>query len=80
MTLIDGPFVNAIKTAVNNPTSKYVVIIEEINRGNPAQIFGETLTLMEADKRTPTEALSLSYPKNDDEKYTFLRIYISSVR
>ncbi len=61
-------FVNAIKTAVNNPTSKYVVIIEEINRGNPAQIFGETLTLMEADKRTPTEALSLSYPKNADEK------------
>ncbi|MCV5373069.1 AAA family ATPase, partial [Escherichia coli] len=39
-----------------------------INRGNPAQIFGETLTLMEADKRTPTEALSLSYPKNADEK------------
>lgn len=68
LTLIDGPFVNAIKTAVNNPTSKYVVIIEEINRGNPAQIFGETLTLMEADKRTPTEALSLSYPKNADEK------------
>lgn len=68
LTLIDGPFVNAIKTAINNPATKYVVIIEEINRGNPAQIFGETLTLMEADKRTPTEALALSYSENPDEK------------
>lgn len=68
LTLIDGPFVNAIKTAINNPAAKYVVIIEEINRGNPAQIFGETLTLMEADKRTPTEALALSYSENLDEK------------
>lgn len=68
LTLIDGPFINAVKTAINNPAEKYVVIIEEINRGNPAQIFGETLTLMEADKRTPTEALALSYSENPDEK------------
>ena len=68
LTLIDGPFINAVKTAINNPAAKYVVIIEEINRGNPAQIFGETLTLMEADKRTPTEALALSYSENPDEK------------
>ncbi|MBN3099493.1 AAA family ATPase [Pectobacterium brasiliense] len=68
LTLVDGPFVNAIRTAINNPAAKYVVIIEEINRGNPAQIFGETLTLMEADKRTPTEALALSHSENPDEK------------
>ncbi|WP_312132082.1 AAA family ATPase [Leclercia sp.] len=68
LELIDGPFVNAINKALNNPAAKYVVIIEEINRGNPAQIFGETLTLMEADKRTPTEALELSYRTAPDEK------------
>lgn len=68
LELIDGPFMNAINKALNNPAAKYVVIIEEINRGNPAQIFGETLTLMEADKRTPTEALELSYRKEPDEK------------
>lgn len=68
LALVDGPFLHAIDKAANDPTTKYVVIIEEINRGNPAQIFGETLTLMEADKRTPNEALELSYRSDMDEK------------
>ena len=68
LTLVDGPFMEMIKTAIDDPESKYVIVIEEINRGNPAQVFGEMLTLLETDKRTPDEALELSYKKFDGER------------
>ena len=68
LSLADGPFVEMIKVAAQDPTSRHVVVIEEINRGNPAQIFGEMLTLLEVDKRTPNEALELSYRRFDGER------------
>lgn len=73
LELVDGPFMEIVKTAIANPDSKYVLVIEEINRGNPAQILGEMLTLLEADKRTPEEALELSYTVEKGE-----RVYIPS--
>ncbi len=68
LSLVDGPFLEIINDAKKDATTKYVLVIEEINRGNPAQIFGEMLTLMEADKRTPNEALELSYRRSDSER------------
>ena len=62
LAVADGVFMEAIHDAARRPSAKFAVVIEEINRGNPAQIFGELLTLLEADKRTPDEALQLSYP------------------
>ena len=53
LALVDGPFIEMIHAAKSDEESKYVLVIEEINRGQPAQIFGEMLTLLEADKRNP---------------------------
>ena len=68
LALVNGPFLAAIEDARKEPSRDFVVVIEEINRGSPAQIFGEMLTLLEADKRTPQEALALSYPLHSGER------------
>jgi len=68
LALVDGPFLEMIERAKKEPGAKYVIVIEEINRGNPAQVFGEMLTLLESDKRKISEALELSYRRSEDEK------------
>ncbi|MFC9768575.1 McrB family protein [Rhodococcus jostii] len=66
LTLIDGPLLTAAQNARQDCEGDYVVVIEEINRGNPAQIFGEMLTLLEHDKRDPENALNLAYPRDGE--------------
>lgn len=68
LDLVDGIFMQAIDAAASEPDREFVLVIEEINRGNPAQIFGELLTLMEAGKRRREEAIELAYRKSDGER------------
>jgi 5-methylcytosine-specific restriction protein B len=71
LDLVDGIFLKAVQAAMGEPDLPFIVIIEEINRGNPAQVFGEMLTLLEDTKRHEDDALELAYSRNEGE-----RIYI----
>ncbi len=58
--LKEGPLKRLAKDAAAKPEAKYILIIDEINRGNLAKVFGELYFLLEYRK----EEISLQYSEN----------------
>lgn len=65
------------KQDVLSESKPYVLIIDEINRGNVSQIFGELITLIEDDKREGnTESISLILPYSKEKFSVPSNLYI----
>jgi 5-methylcytosine-specific restriction enzyme B len=60
--LTPGPFRLFAETAKANPTTPYILIIDEINRANLAKVFGELYFLLEY----RDEAISLQYSPKEE--------------
>lgn len=62
LQLEDGVFKRVCRAAQAHPDRPYLLLVDEINRGNVAKILGELLTLLENDKR----GLSVSLPQSKE--------------
>jgi 5-methylcytosine-specific restriction protein B len=59
--LVPGVLPLLCQRAAADPDKPYFLLIDELNRGNVARIFGELLVLLEPAQRGPAHALRLPY-------------------
>lgn len=74
-----GPFTSILRDAYRHPLREYILIIEEVNRGNAPAIFGEVFQLLDRTVESRTVE-GITYPMGTSEygithKYMAEKIY-----
>jgi hypothetical protein len=64
-----GIFYRFCRLAEHDPEGDYVFIIEQIDRGDPASIFGELVTLLDPAERGSDHAIHLRGAPSDEETF-----------
>lgn len=52
---VPGPFVNTLTESLENPNTPHILIIEEINRADPAAVFGDVFQLLDRNDEGSSE-------------------------
>lgn len=52
---VPGPFVNTLIESLENPNTPHILIIEEINRADPAAVFGDVFQLLDRNDEGSSE-------------------------
>lgn len=74
----DGAFLKMARRALSDPSNEYVLLIDEINRGDVSRILGPLISALEPDKRIGSEfpiGVELLYPKAEELES---RLYLPS--
>ena len=74
--LKNGSFYEFCRVAQSNPDMEYVFIIDEINRANLSKVFGETMMLIEADKRGEKWSIPLAYDQGGERFFVPDNLYL----